>query len=190
VRQGGGHFSAAFASLPGSRFAQAEITRKTKKANAMPRPPKYFRAGVGAVIANGRGRVLALERAGIRGAWQFPQGGLEDGEKPLDAVFREVEEETGITRNALKLVTRYPDLLAYELPVAAQSPKTGMGQVQYWFLFRTKEPAVDIHLPPHGEFRSSSWLPFDCVLSGVVNFKRPIYQKLRTHFRKYLHPKN
>jgi len=37
-----------------------------------------------------------------------------DGEKPLDAVFREIEEETGITRDALKLVAQYPDPLAYE----------------------------------------------------------------------------
>jgi putative (di)nucleoside polyphosphate hydrolase len=133
--------------------------------------------------------VLALERADIRRAWQFPQGGLEDGEKPLDGAFREIEEETGIRRDALRLVTRYPDLLAYELPVAAQSQKTGMGQVQYWFLFRTKKPSVEIHLPPRGEFRSSSWLPFNRVLSSVANFKRPIYRKLGTYFRKYLRHK-
>lgn len=155
----------------------------------MPRPSKYFRAGAGAVIADGRGRVLALERADIHGAWQFPQGGLEDGEKPLDAVFREIEEETGITRDALKLVAQYPDPLAYELPVAAQSLKTGMGQVQFWFLFKTKAPSFDIRLPTHGEFRSASWLPFDRVLSGVVNFKKPIYRKLRSYFRKYLRRK-
>lgn len=152
----------------------------------MRRPSKYFRAGAGAVIADGRGRVLALERSGIRGAWQFPQGGLEDGEGPLDAVLREIEEETGVTRKDLRLVARYPDLLAYELPVAARSPKTGMGQVQYWFLFRTKKPSVDIHLPPHGEFRSSSWLPFDRVLSRAVKFKKAIYRKLGAYFRKHL----
>jgi len=114
---------------------------------------------------------------------------LEDGEKPLDAVFREIEEETGITRDALKLVAQYPDPLAYELPVAAQSLKTGMGQVQFWFLFKTKAPSFDIRLPTHGEFRSASWLPFDRVLSGVVNFKKPIYRKLRSYFRIYLRRK-
>jgi putative (di)nucleoside polyphosphate hydrolase len=157
----------------------------------MTRPSKYFRAGAGAVIADGHGRVLALERAGIRRAWQFPQGGIEAGEKPIEAVLREIEEETGIKRNALRLVTRCPELLAYELPVAARSQKTGMGQVQYWFLFKSKKPSLDVHLPPHGEFRASMWLPFHRVLSSVVNFKEPVYRKLGIHFGKYLwHNKN
>jgi putative (di)nucleoside polyphosphate hydrolase len=152
----------------------------------MPRPPKYFRAGAGAIVADGRGHVLALERAKIRGAWQFPQGGLKAGEEPLDAVFREIEEETGIGKNDLELVARYPDLLAYELPLAARSAKTGMGQVHYWFLFRTKRPALEIRLPPHGEFRASEWMPLRRAVARAVSFKKPIYRKLAGHFRKYL----
>ena len=96
----------------------------------MKRPARYFRAGAAAVISDAAGRVLALERADIPGAWQFPQGGLEDDETPVEAVFREIAEETGLSKDALTLVAHYPGLLAYELPRRAQSPKTGMGQVQ------------------------------------------------------------
>jgi len=141
---------------------------------------------VGAVIGDKSGRVLALERADIPGAWQFPQGGLEKGERPIDAVFREIREETGIPRTALKLMTRYPDLLAYELPHENQSPKTGMGQVQYWFFFSMKVAETQLRLPPHSEFRSGAWVRFDRVLAGAVSFRKPVYRKLLAHFRKML----
>src|SRR5687768_11463783 len=99
----------------------------------MARPPEYFRAGVGAVIVGGDGRLFVFERRDVAGAWQFPQGGLERGERPVDAVYREIREETGIRRRALRLLARHPELLAYELPPRARSKKTGLGQVQYWF---------------------------------------------------------
>jgi putative (di)nucleoside polyphosphate hydrolase len=67
-------------------------------------PAQYFRAGVGAVIVNTRGLILALERADIPNACQLPQGGLEAVEEPLQAAFREVAEETAITESALELV--------------------------------------------------------------------------------------
>ena len=127
----------------------------------MKRPARYFRAGVGAVIADRRGRVVVFERVDVPGAWQFPQGGLERGEQPIDAVFREIREETGIPRQALKLVRRYPELLAYELPREAQSVKTGLGQVQYWFLFRLKRSVAVDRLPSHSEFKAVAWVRFD-----------------------------
>jgi putative (di)nucleoside polyphosphate hydrolase len=148
----------------------------------MKRPAKYFRAGVGAVIADTRGRVLALERSDYRGAWQLPQGGLEKSETPLEGVYREIEEETGLKPRALKLVARYPELLTYELPPKARSKKTGMGQVQYWFFFMMKKEPKTAPRPPKGEFRAARWVPFDRVLTGVASFRKPVYGKLRTYF--------
>ncbi len=78
----------------------------------MRRPRKYFRAGVGAVILDRRGRVLVFERTGMPGAWQFAQGGIERGETPRAAVLREIGEETGIPRRALALLARHPQPLA------------------------------------------------------------------------------
>src|ERR1041385_6774904 len=94
-----------------------------------------FRAGVGAVILNSANLVLALERLDVPGAWQMPQGGLHVGEDPLDAVTREIVEETGIEAK-LDLMFRVDRLLAYELPPTLRGKKTGRGQVQYWFVFR------------------------------------------------------
>lgn len=146
----------------------------------MARPPEYFRAGVGAVIVGGDGRVLVFERRDVAGAWQFPQGGLERGERPLDAVYREIREETGIRRRALRLLARHPDLLAYELPPRARSKKTGLGQVQYWFLFQST--ALPEPPPDRAEFRAVKRMSFAQAIARTVPFRRPVYLKLLDEF--------
>jgi putative (di)nucleoside polyphosphate hydrolase len=147
------------------------------------RPDRYFRAGVGAVVLNARGRVLVLERSDVPGAWQFPQGGLEDGEEPLDAARREASEETGIPVDALRLLGQYPEPLAYELPEKAQSKRTGMGQVQYWFFFDTAADDVPLQQLPVGEFRAARWVSFDTAVEGAAEFRRHIYWRLRLFYR-------
>ena len=149
----------------------------------MKRPARYFRAGVGAVIADERGRILALERSDYRGAWQLPQGGLEKTETPLQGVYREVEEETGLKRRQLQLVSQYPEVLVYELPPRAQTRKSGMGQVQYWFFFKYVGPPDPKPNPPRGEFAAAKWAAFDRIVSGVAPFRKNVYRKLREHYR-------
>jgi putative (di)nucleoside polyphosphate hydrolase len=137
---------------------------------------QYFRAGAGAVILNEAGYVLALERSGVAGAWQFPQGGLKKEEEPLPGALREIEEETGITAADLVLLDRYPEPLAYELPTELRSAKTGRGQTHYWFVFR--HHGAPVTLPLSGEFQSSSWMPFEQLLGRVVEFRKPVYGRL------------
>ena len=148
-------------------------------------PVQYFRAGVGAVIFNARGLILALERADIPDAWQLPQGGLEAVEEPLQAAFREVAEETAITESALELVHISPELLVYELPPAARSGKTGRGQVQYWFFFRFRGSDDAIDVRSGGEFRSWKWMPFESLLDTAADFRKPVYRRLVKQFRDY-----
>ena len=150
------------------------------------RPACYFRAGVGAVVVNEQGLVLALERADVEGAWQLPQGGLEDSEDPEAAVFREVEEETGIWRDDLTPLGRYPELLAYELPPKLQKPKTGMGQIHYWFFFRYEGPP-DLELPPDGESRQASWRLFEQITAEAADFRKPVYRRLSAFLTELLH---
>lgn len=151
-------------------------------------PREYFRAGVGAVILSRAGLVLSLERSDVGGAWQLPQGGLEKGEKPEEAVYREIEEETGLARKSLRLVGRLPELTAYELPNAARSSKTGRGQVQYWFYFLIVSHEDAIRLPERGEFQQWRWVNFDRLLSDSVDFRRPVYTRLKHHYMNVLMP--
>jgi len=79
-------------------------------------PQQYFRAGVGALIVHRDGHVLALERADHPGAWQLPQGGLDRSEEPLDSVYREIGEETGLGSSALREDRPRPGALLVSLP--------------------------------------------------------------------------
>ena len=149
----------------------------------MGKPSRYFRAGAGAVVLDPRGRVLVLERADVPGAWQFPQGGLDAGETPLAAARREAEEETGIPARALRLLGRYPDLLAYELPEAAQSARTGLGQVQYWYYFETRAVNVPLERLPPWEFRAARWTTMSRAVDGAAPFRASLYRKLGQYLR-------
>ena len=158
---------------------------RQKKAGQKEAPrAQTFRAGVGAVILNKSGKVLGLERKDIPGAWQLPQGGLED-ESPLEAIKREIHEETGIEASDLELLSTESRLLAYELPVEARRKKTGRGQVQYWFLFRFTGQDDAITLGDKKEFRAWKWMPMDKLVTKVVSFKQPVYYVLARDFKPY-----
>lgn len=148
---------------------------------------QFFRASVGAVIINATGQVLALERTDHPGAWQFPQGGIDDGEEPVAAVYREVEEETGIPAGALTLIRQHPRLLSYELPPEWRTPKVGRGQTQRWFLFRLGNDNA-IHLPCPGEFSHWRWLRFGELLPLVAPFRQEIYHDLAREFAEACQP--
>ena len=149
-------------------------------------PEQYFRAGVGAVILNKMGLILALERIDVSGAWQLPQGGLEPFEEPIRAAYREVTEETGIAETELEFLDAYPEPIAYELPVNARTRKTGRGQVQYWFLFRFNGDNDTIDIKSGGEFRAWKWMIFQSLLHTVVEFRKPLYRKLADHFASFI----
>jgi len=149
-------------------------------------PSQYFRAGVGAGIIDGDGRVLALERSDIPGAWQLPQGGLEEGEEPYRAILREINEETGISHDDLELIDEYPEPLVYELPPEARRKKTGRGQVQFWFLFRFKGNESQIEISSSDEFTAWRWMSVKQILADVVDFRARVYRRLTERFSEHL----
>jgi putative (di)nucleoside polyphosphate hydrolase len=166
-------------------FSQAEEIAKMKNSQKKASNAKTFRAGVGAVILKKDGLVLGLERKDIPGVWQLPQGGLDDNETPVEAVKREIREETGIEASDLELVASMPRWLAYELPEEARSKKIGRGQVQRWFLFRFRGSDEAITLGDKKEFRAWKWIGMDELTSIVVSFKQPVYQELAEYFKWY-----
>ncbi|MBT7075950.1 MAG: NUDIX domain-containing protein, partial [Anaerolineae bacterium] len=109
-----------------------------------------FRAGVGALILNKDGLVLGFERKDFPNEWQFPQGGLDEGEDLLEAVKREIYEETGIKASDIKLLAKAPRPTVYEFP--NKSPHRG--QVHHWFLFRLESSDEAITLGDQKEFHA------------------------------------
>ena len=151
-------------------------------------PDNVFRGNVGAVIINDKGKVLSLERIDIRGAWQLPQGGLGEGEEAIEAAFREIQEETSIDKEKLKLLAEYPDWLAYELSKDQRTGKHGRGQVQKWFLFRFtgRDEDIDIKNVDEQEFCTWQWTTLEELTKLVPSFRKPIYEKLKNGFSQYL----
>ena len=147
-------------------------------------PDNVFRASVGAVIMNQHGKVLALERIDIKGAWQLSQGGMDEGEEPIDAIFREIMEETNITESMLEVVAEYPDWLTYELSKEKRSGKYGRGQVQKWFLLRFTGTDNDIDLKniKEQEFSNWKWTTLNSLAKETVAFRKRIYKKLADGF--------
>jgi putative (di)nucleoside polyphosphate hydrolase len=158
----------------------------SKKRHKKKHHTQTFRAGVGAIILNEKNQVLGLERKDIPDAWQFPQGGLKQDEVPLEAVKREILEETGIEASDLELLTTLPRWLAYELPEEARTKKLGRGQVLRWFLFRFKGQDEAITLGNQKEFKAWKWTSMDKLASIVVSFKQPVYQELAEYLKSYL----
>ena len=148
-------------------------------------PAQFFRVGAGAIVVNASGLVFATERKETPGAWQLPQGGIDLNEDPLQAAYRELFEETGIRKTDLELLGFHPEPLAYELPHELRNPKTGRGQVQYWFLFRYGGDERLIDVNGGGEADSWQWMPFGRLVEVVADFRKPLYAKLFDYFRPY-----
>jgi putative (di)nucleoside polyphosphate hydrolase len=129
--------------------------------------------------------VLVLERTGVAGAWQFPQGGLKADETPHEGVLREIQEETGLRSDQLTLIARASRPLAYELPIEMRSRKTGIGQVHYWYLFRLVGDA-DVKLPSEGEFRDARWVTLSDATASAAPFRQLLYKTLLDEFSPFL----
>jgi putative (di)nucleoside polyphosphate hydrolase len=144
----------------------------------------FFRANVGACIIDERGRVLALRRKGVPEiVWQMPQGGIETGEEPHQAVLREVKEETGLTQNDVEIVAEYPDWLVYELPRQYRNEKVGWGQAQRWFLLRARA-GVTIR-PDNVEVEAAAFLAPEDLLKSAVAFRLPTYRRVLQNFASF-----
>lgn len=139
-----------------------------------------MRVGVGIVVVDPGDRILVIERRQMPGHWQMPQGGLEEDEEPLAAAWRELEEETGLTRHDVEFLRAHERWLAYELPAEHRSDKTGRGQVQQWFLFRCRATAPPLRLGK--EAIAVAWWPAERLLHEAVAFRRDIYSEVLTSF--------
>lgn len=74
-----------------------------------------YRPNVGIVICNRQGQVMWARRYGQH-SWQFPQGGINPGESPEQAMYRELFEEVGLSRKDVRILASTRNWLRYKLP--------------------------------------------------------------------------
>ena len=138
-----------------------------------------FRANVGIVLMHADGTVFLGRRAGGRG-WQFPQGGMREGEDVEQALYRELHEEIGLTRADVTLVGRTQDWLHYRLParyVRRNRRPVCIGQKQRWFLLRLQreDARFELQATAEPEFDQWRWAGYWEPVREVIYFKRAVY---------------
>ena len=142
----------------------------------------FFRAGVGAVVRDARGLILALRRKDtLDGAWQLPQGGVHFDEAPTAALYRELYEEAGLAREAIRISASVSEWLVYEVPIEYRNAKIGWGQAQRWYLCELLQPLECVQ-PDHMEFDAADWVTGIWLLQHTAAFRVPLYQRLLEEF--------
>lgn len=150
-----------------------------------------YRPGVGVTLINREGLIFAGRRIDSPvAAWQMPQGGIDDDEKPRKAALRELWEETGVTEDLVEFVAKSPAWVTYDLPEELLGKVWGgkfRGQRQRWFLFRFLGADDQIRIETeHPEFSAWRWIGAEEMLHGIVPFKRAIYEEVIAGFRSHL----
>ncbi len=140
-----------------------------------------FRPNVGIVLSSSEGRLLWAKRI-RQEAWQFPQGGIQRGEPPEAALYRELMEELGLGRNDVQMLGVTTGWLRYRLPERFMRRARGrvcVGQKQKWFALRltAAESAVRFDTTPKPEFDGWRWVDYWHPLTEVVDFKREVYRR-------------
>ena len=153
-----------------------------------------YRPNVGIIIFNRDGKILWCKRKQGDG-WQFPQGGIDKGESPLEALYRETYEEVGLKKHQIKIVRENERWIGYDVP-KDRVPKyfsfknrRFKGQTQKWFLAEFLGNNEDINLSLHSqiEFSEWTWSSYWHPITGGIEFKRDAYRKaLNDLFPYYL----
>ena len=145
-----------------------------------------YRANVGIVITNGRGQVFWAKRLGQH-SWQYPQGGVDEGESTEQTMFRELHEEVGLKPHQVEIIASTKHWLRYRLPkrlIRHESKPICVGQKQKWYLLKLTcaDDEVDLLHSGHPEFDDWRWVSFWYPVRQVVSFKRDVYRRVMKEF--------
>jgi putative (di)nucleoside polyphosphate hydrolase len=150
-----------------------------------------FRPNVAIVIANHRNQVFWGKRIREH-SWQFPQGGINPGENPEAAMYRELKEEVGLRPEHVAILGRTRDWLRYEVPttwVKREWRGNYRGQKQIWYLLRLlgRDSDLNLRADTKPEFDAWRWTDYWVDLDGVIDFKREVYKSALIELERFLY---
>jgi putative (di)nucleoside polyphosphate hydrolase len=151
-----------------------------------------FRPNVGIILSNGDRRLFWGRRVG-QNAWQFPQGGIKSDETPLEAMYRELEEEVGLLPGHVQVLGCTRGWLRYRLPKRFIRRHCGpicIGQKQVWYMLRVQCGEGDFCLDrcDKPEFDAWRWVRYWYPVQDVVYFKRRVYERALQELAPLLYP--
>lgn len=153
-----------------------------------PYAERPYRPCVGICLVNDEGKIFAGKRLDNRAeAWQMPQGGIDEGEDPKTACFREMGEEIGTQKASY--ITEHSAWLDYDIPEALANKLwdgTYRGQTQKWMLLRYMGDDSDINIATQEpEFAEWQWMDPEMLISVAVPFKKDVYREIISSFKSH-----
>jgi len=139
-----------------------------------------YRPNVGIILCNAKNEVFWGKRIREH-SWQFPQGGIDKGESPEQAMYRELYEEVGLQSHHVRILGRTKNWLRYDVPshwIKREWRSSYKGQKQIWYLLRLTGRDCDVSLRASGrpEFDAWRWSDYWVPLDTVIEFKREVYR--------------
>ena len=126
--------------------------------------------------------IFIAQRNDLTDIWQFPQGGIDEGEDVVEALFREMKEEIGT--NKAKIIGEYPEWISYDFPLKiAKTMKPYMGQTQRYYLVKLKKSAEINLQTKHPEFIDYKFVDLEEITNLTAHFKKDVYEKVITYFK-------
>ena len=154
----------------------------------MSNKPLPLRTGVGVVVLNSKNKVfVGKRRDNPIDKWQMPQGGVDQGETLIQAMKRELAEETSIKN--IKILRELDYWLEYELPknlIGIIWQGKYRGQKQKWFIvrFHGEDKEIDLNTN-HAEFIAWKWIEIQQLPNVIVDFKKHIYKKIVDELKEF-----
>ena len=148
-----------------------------------------LRSGVGIIVLNKKNKIFVAKRIdNPKNFWQMPQGGIDEGEDYLSAAYRELEEETSITK--VELIKELDGFITYLLPdhlLGIIWKGKYKGQKQKWFIMKfigeDKEINIQTKKP---EFLEWKWIELETLTEVVVDFKLHVYKELKEKIKRFI----
>ena len=148
-----------------------------------------LRSGVGIILLNKKNKIFVAKRIdNPKNFWQMPQGGIDEGEDYLSAAYRELKEETSITK--VELIKELDGFITYLLPdhlLGIIWKGKYRGQKQKWFIMKFIGEDEEINIQTKKpEFLEWKWIELETLTDVVVDFKLHVYKELKEKIKVFI----